>query len=93
MRLWADLAGWTGAIGVLGAYALVSTRRLDPRHTGYLVTNIVGGALLAVVGIVYGAWPSAVANVVWGGFGLVALAAKLWGNWVRHRRPNPAPSQ
>ena len=69
-----EVVGWLGAAGLLLAYALVSTGRLDPTGWPFQVLNLVSGAALAVNSGVNGAWPSAALNVVWVGIGLYALA-------------------
>ena len=60
-----DLLGWLGALLILVAYALVSARRLAGDAVGYQLPNLVGGLLLIVNTIYYGAYPSTLVNVVW----------------------------
>jgi hypothetical protein len=67
--------GWTGAISAVIAYGLVTTKRISPDSLQFQAMNIVGAGLLSVSATVYGAWPSAVVNVVWVGIGLFALRA------------------
>lgn len=80
-----DAAGWSGAVGLLLAYWLVSTGRLDGRAVGFQLLNLVGAAGLCANGIYHGAWPSAALNVVWIGIGAAALA--------RFRRRATAPQE
>lgn len=67
--------GWTGAITAVIAYGLVTTKRITPDSLRFQAMNIVGAALLSVSATVYGAWPSAVVNVIWVGIGVFALRA------------------
>jgi len=74
-----DIVGWVGAIALLSAYALVSTRKMEGDSAGYQLLNLGGGACLIVNSFFYGAYPSAGVNVVWIGIAAFALLAR------RHR--------
>lgn len=69
------VVGWAGALSAVVAYGLVTTKRLSPDSLRFQGMNIVGAGLLSVSATVYGAWPSAVVNVVWVAIGLFALRA------------------
>ncbi|MAV35661.1 MAG: hypothetical protein CMJ59_09390 [Planctomycetaceae bacterium] len=60
-----DALGWCGAVVVLLAYALVSTRRVEGDSVLYQMLNIVGAALLITNTVYLGAYPSAFVNVIW----------------------------
>ena len=66
--------GWTGALLILAAYALLSAGRVTGRSALYQGMNVVGAAGFVVNGWWHGALPSTVLNVVWMGIGLVTLA-------------------
>lgn len=72
-RVLVDVFGWTGAIALLSAYALVSSGRLSGRGLGFQLLNLLGAVGLLVNGIYHGAWPSAGLNTVWLVVGVVAL--------------------
>ncbi|MBA2953435.1 hypothetical protein GON03_03850 [Nocardioides sp. MAH-18] len=73
---------------LLGAYALVTAGRLPGTGLTFQVMNLVGGALLMVNSAWYGAWPSAVLNLVWVVIGTVGLV-----RWrLRSVRPAGAPA-
>jgi len=77
-----NVAGWVGMALLLGAYALVTAGRLPGTGLAFQVMNLVGGALLMVNSAYYGAWPSAVLNLVWvliGSVGLARFALKRAG--------------
>jgi hypothetical protein len=78
-----NVIGWTGAVMLLFAFALVSLRGYAGTSTTYQWLNIVGSAFLIINTCYYGAYPSAFVNVVWIG---IALAAML-----RARRGNEEP--
>ena len=59
------IAGWVGAALILGAYALISAGKLQPRSTLYQLMNIVGAAGFIINSGWNGAYPSAALNVVW----------------------------
>lgn len=69
----ATSVGWVGAVGTVGAYALVSRSRLDANSMRFQLINVVGASLLAVSALTAGNWPSLVSNFVWMYFGLHAL--------------------
>lgn len=70
-----DVAGWTGALGLLLAYALLSGGRVAAASPTYLALNLGGSAGLAVNGIAHGAWPSTALNVAWLAIGVQAVRA------------------
>ena len=71
----ASTLGWVGAIGTVGAYALVSQRKLDAHSTRFQAINVLGAGLLAISAVTHGSWPSAASNVVWMFFGAQALVS------------------
>ena len=72
-----NIAGWVGMALLLGAYALVTAGRLPGTGLTFQLMNLVGGALLMVNSAWYGAWPSAVLNLVLVVIGTIGLAR--WG--------------
>ncbi len=68
-----DVIGWLGALSLLGAYGLVSSRRVDGASVLYQMLNLSGGAALVINTYYHGAYPSAFVNVVWIGIALYAL--------------------
>ena len=73
MNLLIEIVGWTGALLILTAYALLSTGRLQGRSRSYQWLNLLGSFGFIVNSGWNGAWPSAVLNVVWMGIGVVTL--------------------
>lgn len=71
---WVDIVGWAGAVLVLAAYGLVSTKRLDGDSVAYQALNVAGAAGMVINTYVRGALPSAALNVIWIGVGLYVLA-------------------
>ncbi len=65
VRLVVDLIGWAGALVLLTAYALVSTKRVEGDARSYQMLNLFGGAFLIVNTLYYGAYPSSLVNLVW----------------------------
>ncbi len=74
---WVDIVGWAGAVLVLAAYGLVSTKRLDGDSMAYQALNVAGAAGMLINTYVRGALPSAALNVIWIGVGLYVLAKVL----------------
>jgi hypothetical protein len=83
-ELLVEIAGWAGALLILGAYALLTAERVTSRSALYQAMNVAGAAGFIVNGWWHGALPSAVLNVIWMGIGLFALARMLM-----RRRPVP----
>ena len=73
LKTFIDIAGWSGTVSVLGAYALISSGKLQPRSALYQGMNLVGAVGLAINSGWNGAWPSAGLNVVWLGIALFAM--------------------
>jgi hypothetical protein len=74
-----EVAGWTGASLILGAYLLLSMGRLNGQSMLYQGMNVAGAAGFIVNGGWHGAVPSAVLNVIWmmiGGVALWRIAAR-----------------
>lgn len=75
--LLSDVLGWIGAGLLLGAYALVSTRKLEGDSIAYQALNLLGSAFLIVNSFHYGAYPSVGVNVVWIGIALFAIVRTI----------------
>ena len=73
MGLMIDILGWCGALFVLLAYALVSTRRVEGDSLWYQSLNVAGATLLLANTAYEGAYPSSFVNVVWIGIAIFAL--------------------
>ncbi len=68
-----NLIGWLGSAAVILAYALVSARRVKGDSLLYQALNLAGALFLIANTVYYGAYPSAVVNVVWVGIAIFAL--------------------
>lgn len=60
-----EVAGWTGALLILSAYALLTAGRLSGKSLAYQMMNVVGAAGFIINGWWHGAIPSTALNVVW----------------------------
>ena len=70
--LW-EVIGWTCTVLLVGAYAMVATRKLDARSPLYHVLNLVGAIGLAAFSIYKTAWPQVALNAFWGGVALIGI--------------------
>jgi hypothetical protein len=70
-----DVLGWIGALLLLGAYGLVSFKRLAPDSLAYQAMNIFASVLLLANTLYYGAYPSSFVNAVWTVIAVAAIAA------------------
>jgi len=73
VKLFIDIVGWLGAVLLLTAYFLVSSRRIEATSSRYQVMNIVGSSFLVLNAGYYHALPSAFVNAVWIGIGVYSL--------------------
>jgi hypothetical protein len=72
LELAVEVAGWAGAVLILGAYAFLSAGKLTGRSLSYQVMNVVGAAGFVINGWWHGAIPSAALNVLWLLIGAIA---------------------
>ena len=72
-----EIAGWTGAVLVLGAYILVTLGRLTGHSPGFQWMNLAGAAGILLNGWWHGALPSATLNLIW----MLFAAGALWNLW------------
>jgi hypothetical protein len=79
-----EMIGWTGAVLILGAYALLSSGKLRSESLTYHLMNILGAAGFVINSGWNGALPSAAMNVAWIGIGVYALVQ------LRRQRATPA---
>ncbi|WP_024818718.1 CBU_0592 family membrane protein [Arthrobacter sp. 31Y] len=72
MELLFEIAGWTGAVAMLGGYMAVSMGWLQAGST-FQTVNLFGSCAFIINGTLHGAWPSVVTNVAWFLISAVAL--------------------
>jgi hypothetical protein len=73
MNLSIEIAGWLGALLILGSYILVSAGRLEGRSARFQWLNVIGSAGFVINSGWHGAIPSTALNVVWCAVGLFTL--------------------
>jgi hypothetical protein len=74
--VWFDAIGWVGAVALLTAYALVSSKKLEGDSAAFQLLNISGSILLAANTIFYGSYPSTFVNLIWAGIAIFSIAAR-----------------
>jgi hypothetical protein len=72
MELLWEIAGWAGAVAILGAYLAVSMGWLKAGR-GFQTANLLGACAFIVNCAFHEAWPSVVSNVAWFLISAVAL--------------------
>ncbi len=75
MELVIEIAGWSAAGMLLGAYALLSRGRLSGQGSSFQTLNVVGSLLVGINSLAHEAWPSVSVNVVWLLIGVATLTA------------------
>jgi hypothetical protein len=73
---WFDAIGWLGAAALLVAYAMVSSKKLEPDSPLYQLLNIIGSLFLVANTIFYRAYPSSFVNVIWAGIAIFSIATR-----------------
>ena len=68
-----DIAGWVGAVLLLGAYLAVSTGTLTSDSFWYQILNIAGAIGMFILASARRAMPSAITNIIWAIIGIVAI--------------------
>ncbi|MFN7056663.1 CBU_0592 family membrane protein [Hyphomonas sp.] len=68
-----EMAGWTGAALILGAYILLSLGRLRGDSAVYQWMNVIGAAGFILNSGYHGAIPSVAINIMWIAIGVFAL--------------------
>lgn len=79
MTILVDIAGWAGMVLLLGAYTLLTLKKLRGDGWIYQLMNLLGGLGLATNAYYNGAIPVAVLNVAWfliGVFGFISARRK-----------------
>lgn len=61
-----EILGWTGALLILAAYFLVSTKKVSPTSVTYQLMNLFGAFGVGINVFIKGAYPSLAIEVVWG---------------------------
>ncbi len=75
-----DLAAqFFGAILILIAFALSQTGKLDPNSYAYILLNVAGGAVLAVLAFLIQRWGFVLLEGVWTIVSVAALIARMRG--------------
>lgn len=73
MEVLSILAGWTGMVLLVLAYALLSAKKLSSHSLGYNLLNLLGGIGLLVNTISGKSWPAAALNALWAIIALITL--------------------
>ncbi|MGW0036103.1 hypothetical protein [Gordonia sp. NPDC003376] len=73
----APVLGWVGTLGTFAVYLMMSRGRLDANSVTYAAVNALCGLAAGVAAGLYGAWPSAAANLAWAAVGAYTLVVCL----------------
>ena len=71
---------------VLGAFAALQFRKVEPHSLSYLFLNVAGSALLALAAALEGLWAFVTLNTVWGLVSLRSFVLALRGRMPRAER-------
>lgn len=74
-----------GAIMILTAFIAAQRGTLSPHAISYLVLNLVGSAVLAVLALLDSDWGFLLLEAVW-------AVVSAWGLWMRLRGREPQPA-
>ena len=73
----AQMVGWFGAFGVLGAHALLTLGRWPSTSLRYQGANVVCGGSLLIWAVSVAAWQGAIVNALWAALGVIGFS-KSW---------------
>ena len=76
MQTIVDVLGWVGAVLLVGAYALVSLKKVEGDSILFQGINIVAGIFLITNTVYWKAYPSSALNAAWIGIAIFTLARK-----------------
>ena len=71
-----------GAVLIVSAFALSQTGRMDASSYLYILLNLVGGAILAVLAFNQARWGFVLLEGTWTLISLVSLAMKMQGKEI-----------
>ena len=71
-----DITGWIGGLLLVIAYYLNSKNKINAQSFSYQFLNVLGSLFLIVNTVFYGAYPSALVNVIWIFIGIRFLVKK-----------------
>lgn len=77
MNILIEIAGWTGSVLIVFAYAFLNAGRLTSHSAVYHILNIAGSFLLVINTFYNSAVPAAALNVVWMLIGTYSLFASI----------------
>ncbi|MFY1691362.1 CBU_0592 family membrane protein [Plantactinospora sp. WMMB782] len=72
-----DIIEIVGSLLILSAFAAAQTRRLSPHSVRYLLLNIVGSTVLAVIALLHQSWGFLLLEASWAVISAVSLARLL----------------
>jgi hypothetical protein len=82
MKMLIDILGWVGSAEVIAAYGLNSYQKLNSNSNVFQFLNLTGAVFLIANTVYYGAFPSAVINIVW----VIIAAIALIRNWRKSQK-------
>ncbi|MEM4315322.1 MAG: hypothetical protein QXI97_04055 [Nitrososphaerota archaeon] len=68
-----EAVGWLGAVLIMTAYFLISSKKVHGRSKTYHLMNLVGGASVAFNSLINSALPSVGLNTVWSSIAIYGL--------------------
>ena len=80
-----ETIGWIGSILLIGAFLLSSMDKISTQSPVYQLMNLIGGVMLILNSMYYGALPSSFLNLIWSGIAVFYLAIMVRKN--RNTKP------
>jgi len=74
-QLFAEIAGWYGAIAILAAYTLVSFKVIPGDGLFFQLLNLTGALGILTISIYKKVKQSIVLNIFWGAVAIIAITA------------------
>lgn len=77
VNIFVHVVGWAGSALVVGAFALVSSKKVASDSRTYQWMNLLGAVGVGINAAYYSAWPSFAIQIVWGIIAIIALV-NIW---------------
>ena len=73
MNILVNMLGWIGTGLIVGAYYLVSNKKLDAAGRSYQLINLAGSACMGINVFYNKAWPAVTLQIAWAAIAILAL--------------------
>jgi len=77
-NIFAEIAGWYGALAIIGAYFMISFNFISSDTLFYQLLNLTGAIGILVISIVKKTKQTVLLNIFWAAIAIFAIASLVW---------------